>query len=54
MLDDVGARFTQPAHLLDIIGEVRKRWRLKLALRGALRVGIVAAVLLMLAAYGIE
>ena len=54
MLDDVGARSTQPTHLLDIIGEVRKRWRLKLALRGALRVGVVAAVLLFLAAYGIE
>ena len=33
---------------------MRNRWRLKLALRGVLRAGIVAGVLLIAAAYGIE
>jgi hypothetical protein len=54
MLDPVLPRFTPPTGLIDIIGVVRKRWRTKLALRGAVRVGLSAGLLLLVAAYGIE
>lgn len=40
--------------LLDVIGHVRGRWRLKLALRGALIVGGAALVAILLSAYGLE
>lgn len=40
--------------LLDIISEVRRRWRMKLALRGAVRVAAVGVGLFLLAAYGME
>src|ERR1051325_6773003 len=45
---------TAPTELLAIIAEVRRRWRLKLALRGIVRVVIVAMVLVLAATYGIE
>ena len=38
MLDSLRRRSASPTNLLDIIGEVRTRWRMKLALRGALAV----------------
>lgn len=40
--------------LLDIIADVRRRWRLKLAVRGAARVAVTAFVLFLVAAYGLE
>src|SRR5688572_784474 len=54
MLDNAQPRSASSNPVLDIIGEVRNRWRLKLALRGVLRAGIVAGVLILAAAYGIE
>jgi len=54
MLDNAQPRSASSNPVLDIIGEVRNRWRLKLALRGVLRVGLVAVVLILAAAYGIE
>ena len=54
MLDNAQPRSASSNPVLDIIGEVRSRWRLKLALRGVLRVGLVAVVLILAAAYGIE
>src|SRR5688572_6060803 len=54
MPDQERDRGTSPHQLLTIIGQVRSRWRLKLALRGALRMGLIVAVLLFAAAYGIE
>src|SRR5687767_3276898 len=47
-------RSAQPTELLDIIAEVRRRWRFKLALRGMVRVVIVAMLLVLAATYGIE
>src|SRR5687768_8299605 len=47
-------RSTPPSSLLDIIGAVRSRWRLKLALRGAMCVAGVAVGLFLIAAYGME
>ncbi|HVZ22788.1 MAG TPA: hypothetical protein VG871_17060, partial [Vicinamibacterales bacterium] len=40
--------------LLEIIADVRRRWRLKLAVRGAARVAVTAFVLFLVAAYGLE
>src|SRR5215208_6599723 len=42
-------RFDASSELLDIIRQVRRRWRVKLALRGALGV-----VVLVLSAFGLE
>ena len=47
-------RSAQPTELLEIIAEVRRRWRFKLALRGMVRVVIVAMLLILAATYGIE
>src|SRR4030095_9708232 len=47
-------RSAQPTELLAIIAAVRRRWRLKLALRGAVRVVIVALLLVLAAPYGSE
>src|SRR5689334_4649940 len=43
-----------PTSLIDIIAGVRRRWRMKLAVRGAARVALVALLLLLLAASGLE
>src|SRR5512142_1839653 len=40
--------------LLEIIADVRRRWRLKLAVRGAARVALTAFVVFLVAAYGLE
>ena len=47
-------RSTPPTGLHQIIIEVRARWRMKLALRGVVRVVGVALALLLVAAYGME
>jgi len=54
MLDSLRRRSSSPTNLLDIIGEVRTRWRTKLALRGALAVAGIGFGLFLLAAYGME
>ena len=54
MLDSLRRRSSSPTDLLDIIGEVRTRWRTKLALRGALAVAGIGFGLFLLAAYGME
>jgi len=52
----VGAkrRSTPPSNLTEIIQDVRSRWRMKLALRGAVRSVGVAVVLFLVAAYSLE
>ena len=47
-------RSTPPTNLTEIISEIRSRWRMKLILRGAVRVVGVALALLLVAAYGLE
>ena len=47
-------RSAQPTSLLEIIADVRSRWRLKLALRGTVRVAGAICLLFLLAAYGME
>jgi hypothetical protein len=54
MLDYLRRRSTPPRDLLEIISEVRARWRAKLILRGAVRVVAAAFALFILAAYGME
>lgn len=54
MFEYLRRRSTPSTSLLDIIAEVRTRWRLKLAMRGLLAVAGVGLALLLLAAYGIE
>src|SRR3954471_1672857 len=46
--------YSSPRTLLDIIQQARARWRMKLALRGAVRVAAIAVVLLLVAAYGMD
>ena len=45
---------SSPGTLLEIIQQARSRWRMKLALRGVVRVAAVAFVLLLVAAYGLD
>src|ERR1051325_2307224 len=54
MLEFLRRGSTPPDSLLAIIAEVRSRWRLKLALRGLLRMALVAVALFAIAAYGME
>ena len=54
MLESLRRRSSNPTNLLDIIGEVRTRWRMKLALRGAVAVAAIGFGLFLLAAYGME
>jgi len=46
--------YSSPRTLLEIIQQARSRWRMKLALRGIVRVAAIAFVLLLLAAYGLD
>src|SRR4051812_11461816 len=46
--------YSSPRTLLDIIQQARSRWRMKLALRGVVRVAAIAVVLLLVAAYGLD
>src|SRR5215470_4793297 len=54
MVDFLRRRSTPPSDIMEIIGEVRSRWRMKLAVRGAVRVVAVFVGLILLAAYGLE
>jgi len=54
MLDSLRRRSSNPTNLLDIVAEVRSRWRMKLALRGAVAVAGIGFGLFLLAAYGME
>ena len=54
MFDNLRRRSSSQTSLLDIISEVRTRWRMKLALKGALSVAAIAFGLFLLAAYGME
>ena len=47
-------RYSSPGSLLDIIQQARSRWRMKLALRGVVRVVAIAFILLLVAAYGLD
>ena len=53
MTDDV-RRDESSFELVDVIRQVRRRWRLKLALRGALGVMGLGLVVFLLSAYGLE
>src|SRR5438552_2001229 len=53
MIDDLRPDDSS-TELVDVIREVRRRWRLKLALRGALGVLGLGLVVLLLSAYGLE
>ena len=54
MLNLLRRRSHPPTDLMQIIGEVRSRWRLKLALRGVVRVFATVLLLLLATAYGME
>ena len=53
MTDDVRPDDSS-TELVDVIREVRRRWRMKLALRGALGVLGLGLIVLLLSAYGLE
>src|SRR5580765_656423 len=53
MIDDI-RRTESASELVEIIHEVRRRWRLKLALRGAMGVVGFGVLVLLLSAYGLE
>ena len=52
----VGAqrRSTPPSNLTEVIHDVKSRWRMKLALRGAVRSVAVAVAVFFIAAYALE
>src|SRR6266545_4520566 len=54
MLDFLRRRSAPPTDLMQIIGEVRTRWRMKLALRGTVTALAVVVALVLVAAYGME
>src|SRR5215213_4992663 len=54
MLEHVPGRSAQPTELVNIIAKVRRRWRLKLAMRGVVGVVVIALLLVLGATYGIE
>src|SRR5687767_1345178 len=54
MLDNLRRSSTPPQDLFGIIAHVRNRWRMKLALRGAVALLAAAFGLFVLAAYGLE
>jgi len=53
MIDDY-RRTDSASELVEIIHEVRRRWRMKLALRGAMAVAGLSVLVLLLSAYGLE
>src|SRR5882672_8529292 len=53
MMDD-NRRTDSASELVEIIHEVRRRWRMKLALRGALGVAGLGILILLVSAYGLE
>ena len=54
MIERFGTGSTASAGLIDIINQVRNRWRAKLTLRGVVWVLAIAFSLFLLAAYGLE
>ena len=54
MLEHLRRRSPSSNSLLEIISEVRSRWRVKLLIRGAVGMAGIAFVLFLLAAYGME
>jgi hypothetical protein len=54
MLEYLRRQTAPPTTLLEIIAAVRSRWRLKLALRGALAVAVIGFALFLLTAYGLQ
>src|SRR5687767_7034876 len=53
-MSDYTRRPDPSSELVEIIRQVRRRWRMKLALRGALGVVGLGLVVLLLSAYGLE
>ena len=51
MFEHLRRRSSTSPNLLDIVSEVRTRWRFKLVLRGAVCVAGIAFVLFLIAAY---
>ena len=47
-------RMDTASELVEIIGQVRRRWRMKLALRGALGVVSLGVLVLLASAFGLE
>src|SRR5262245_35453485 len=54
MLEYLRRSSASPTNLMEIIAEVRTRWRLKLALRGALWIAVIGFALFLLTAYSLE
>ena len=54
MFENLRRPSTPSTSLLNIIAEVRRRWRFKLLMRGTVCVAGIAFALLLLAAYGME
>jgi predicted lysophospholipase L1 biosynthesis ABC-type transport system permease subunit len=54
MVDFLRRRSSPPTDLMQIIGEVRSRWRMKLALRGLVTTFAVVLALVLVAAYAME
>ena len=54
MLEKLRQPSDPPNSLIDIVRRVRQRWRLKLALRGAVSVVATVVLLTLVAAYGLE
>jgi uncharacterized protein DUF4175 len=54
MLEYLRRQSAPPTTLLEIIAAVRSRWRLKLALRGALAIAVIGFALFLLTAYGLQ
>ena len=54
MLDFLRRRSGPPTDLMQIIGEVRSRWRMKLALRGAVTAFAIVVALVLVTAYAME
>jgi hypothetical protein len=53
-MTDESRRSDSSSELVDLVRQVRRRWRMKLALRGALGVMGLGLVVLLLSAYGLE
>ena len=53
-MTDETRRTESASELVDIIHQVRRRWRMKLALRGALGVVGLGVLVLLVSAYGLE
>jgi hypothetical protein len=54
MLEYLRRQSATPTTLLEIIASIRSRWRMKLALRGALAIAVIGFALFLLIAYGLQ